>query len=95
MNGNKINRATSGLSNETLPGGELSFHSLFTAMTEGVAVHQMLYDETGKAVDYIIMDVNPSFEKNLGIPADKAKGAYASKLYGLTPPPISRSMNKF
>jgi PAS domain S-box-containing protein len=87
MNGNKKNRAFSELTEETLPGGELSFHALFTAMTEGVAVHQMIFDDDGKAVDYLIMDVNPSFEKNLGIPADKAKGALASKLYGLTPPP--------
>jgi len=66
---------------------ELNFYSLFTAMTEGVAIHQMIYDASGMAVDYIIRDVNPSFEKNLGIPAIKAKGALGSKLYGMTPPP--------
>jgi PAS domain S-box-containing protein len=66
---------------------EFDFHSLFTSMTEGVAIHQMIYDERGKAVDYIIRDVNPSFEKILDLPSDKAKGALASVLYGVTPPP--------
>ncbi|MGA3012940.1 MAG: PAS domain S-box protein [Bacteroidales bacterium] len=66
---------------------ELNFHSLFTAMTEGVAIHQMIYNDKGEAIDYIIREVNPSFEKNLGIPLDKAKGSLASELYGVTPPP--------
>ena len=66
---------------------ELNFHALFTAMTEGVAIHQMIYDANGKAIDYIIRDVNPSFEKNLGIPADKAKGALGSQLFRINPPP--------
>ena len=74
-------------SSENLPERELNFHSLFTAMTEGVAIHQMIYDASGKAVDYVIRDVNPSFEKNLGIPVDKAKGALATQLFGLNPPP--------
>ena len=66
---------------------EFDFHSLFTSMTEGVAIHQMIYDERGKAVEYIIRDVKPSFEKILDLPSDKAKGALASVLYGVTPPP--------
>lgn len=74
-------------SSEGIKQSELNFHSLFSAMTEGVAIHQMIYDANGKAVDYIIRDVNPSYEKNLGIPADKAKGCLATKLYGLTPAP--------
>jgi PAS domain S-box-containing protein len=76
-----------GSAKEVTMENELNFHSLFTAMTEGVAIHQMIYDDKGKAVDYIIRDVNPSFEKNLGIPSDKAKGSLASVLYGVKPPP--------
>jgi len=72
---------------EALMNSEMNFHSLFSAMTEGVAIHQMIYDNEGNAVDYIIRDVNASFEKNLGIPVDKAKGVHASILYGVTPPP--------
>jgi PAS domain S-box-containing protein len=81
------NPKNAGSEGEDIMENEFNFHSLFATMTEGVAIHQMIYDEKGKAVDYIIRDVNPSFEKNLGIPSDKAKGALASVLYGVTPPP--------
>jgi PAS domain S-box-containing protein len=87
MTGNQNNPKDTGSAAEATLETELNFQSLFTAMTEGVAIHQMIYDANGKAVDYIIRDVNPSFEKNLGIPADNAKGTLGSKLYGLTPPP--------
>lgn len=87
MTVNHNNPKDPGSATEATMESELNFHSLFTAMTEGVAIHQMIYDANGKAVDYIIRDVNPSFEKNLGIPADKAKGALGSKLFGQTPPP--------
>ncbi len=87
MTGNQNSMKHPRSASETIMESELNFHSLFTAMTEGVAIHQMIYDANGKAVDYIIRDVNPSFEKNLGIPADKAKGARGSKLFGVNPPP--------
>jgi PAS domain S-box-containing protein len=87
MTGNKNNSKDPGPISGAIMESELNFHSLFTAMTEGVAIHQMIYNANGKAVDYIIRDVNPSFEKNLGIPTDKAQGAYGSKLFGMTPPP--------
>ena len=81
MTGNQNNPKDPGSASEATMESELNFHSLFTAMTEGVAIYQMIYDANGKAVDYIIRDVNSSFEKNLGIPADKAKGALGSKLF--------------
>jgi len=87
MTGNQNNPKDPGSGVEAIMESELNFHSLFTAMTEGVAIHQMIYDANGKAVDYIIRDVNPSFEKNLGIPADEAKGVLGSKLFRLNPPP--------
>jgi PAS domain S-box-containing protein len=87
MTGNQNRNGDIGSDEKAIIETELNFHSLFTAMTEGVAIHQMIYDAGGKAVDYVIRDVNPSFEKNLGISAHKAKGAHASELYNLTPPP--------
>jgi PAS domain S-box len=38
--------------------------------------------EDGKPVDYRIIDVNPSYERIIGIPKSVAVGALASKLYG-------------
>jgi PAS domain S-box-containing protein len=67
---------------------DLNFRSLFEALTEGVAIHKMVYNGEGKAVDYIIQDVNPSFERTLGIPADKARGSLGSELYSSEAPPF-------
>ncbi len=66
---------------------DLNYLALFETMTEGVALHQMIYDDNGNAIDYLVKDVNPSFEKNLGIPAQKAKGSLGSKLYLADIPP--------
>jgi PAS domain S-box-containing protein len=87
MTNDKNSLKDSGSGGESFIESELNFRSLFTAMTEGVAIHQMIYNEDGIAIDYIIREVNPSFEKNLGIPAHKAKSEFASKLYGVNPPP--------
>ena len=56
-------------------------------MTEGVVLHDIVYDETGKAVDYIITDVNPTFSSITGLTKEIAIGKKASKLYGTGKPP--------
>jgi signal transduction histidine kinase len=70
------------LAAEALRDSESRFRSLFEAMNEGVVLHEVLYDEAGQAVDYVILNVNPAFEKILNIPHDQAVGARASQLYG-------------
>jgi PAS domain S-box-containing protein len=47
---------------EVLRKSEERYHTLFTAMTEGFAIHELLTDESGKPVDYRFLDVNPAFE---------------------------------
>ena len=41
--------------------------SLYSSMSEGLAIHDLVYDDNGKAIDYIIKDVNPAFEKITGL----------------------------
>jgi len=60
---------------------EEKFRNLFDAMDEGVALHELIFDEQGRPVDYIITEVNPAFEHETGIPVYKARGARASILY--------------
>ena len=57
-----------------LSDSEHKFRTLFENLTEGVALHEMIYDENGKAVDYRILDINPSYEKHTGLLHKKAKG---------------------
>jgi two-component sensor histidine kinase/PAS domain-containing protein len=66
---------------------EKRFRALYASMTEGVAVHDIIPDETGSATDYRITEVNPAFSAITGIPADKAVGAHGSILYGAGKPP--------
>lgn len=67
---------------EELRENEEKFRSLFQNMSEGVALHQLLYDADGRALDYRIVDVNPAYEKQTGISLQTAKGKLASQVYG-------------
>jgi PAS domain S-box-containing protein len=72
---------------EALKNSEAKFRELFTQMSEGFALHQVIYNDEHKAIDYKIIDINPAFEKQVGITAEKAKEAFASELYGVSPAP--------
>ncbi len=71
---------------EALRESEEKFRELFLNMTEGVALHEMIY-EGEKAVDYRILDINPAYENHTGLSQKKACGLLASKLYGTGTPP--------
>jgi PAS domain S-box-containing protein len=47
------------------------FRSLFSNMTNGFALHQVIRDASGKMVDYRFIDVNPAFEKMTGLPRSR------------------------
>jgi len=63
------------------------FASLFTHMSEGVALHELVFGEGGACVDYRILEVNPRYESQVGIPRDRAVGRLGSEVYGVTPAP--------
>jgi len=62
---------------------EQKFRTLFETMGEIVAIHDLVVDQSGKPVDYQIIDCNPSFATLLGIPRERALGNLASKVYGV------------
>lgn len=66
---------------------EAKFRTLFEAMTEGVALHEVVYAPDGTATDYRIVAVNPAFERHTGIEAARARGQLGSALYMASPPP--------
>lgn len=59
------------------------YESLFNSMGEGVATHEMIYNEKGEPVDYRILNTNPGFEVHTGIPRGKVNGKLASVAYGI------------
>jgi PAS domain S-box-containing protein len=71
-----------------------SLEALFKNMKEGVAFHEIVFDDKGKPVDYRLTDVNSSFEEITNIPKDQAIGKLASELYGTGEPPFLKIFAK-
>lgn len=54
---------------EALAKSEQKYRTLFSEIREGFGLHEMIYDEKGRPVDYRFLDVNPAFEKLTGLSA--------------------------
>ncbi|MFA4862030.1 PAS domain S-box protein [Methanoregula sp.] len=72
---------------ESLRMSEDRFHTLYTHMTEGAALHELTCDEHGVPEDYLIVETNPAFETHLGIARDAVIGKTSRQAYGVTEPP--------
>ena len=72
---------------EALVESEVKFHSLYSSMSEGVAIHEIVYNHHHDAVDYIITDVNQAYEDILGFKKKDVIGKKASEIYGIGNPP--------
>jgi len=73
---------------QALSDSEKKYRSLYSAMSEGVCLHEIVYDESDRAVDYRIIDVNPAYESIISLDRDDAIGKRASELYGTGKPPF-------
>lgn len=60
---------------------EERYRLLFESMNTGLALHEMLYDDTGKPYDYRYLKVNKAFEQMIGIAAEKIIGKTAKELF--------------
>ena len=65
---------------------EVRYRSLYTAMDEAVALHEVIYDADSKAVDFVVLDVNPAYEVNVGIKNLDIVGRRISERFN--PPPF-------
>ena len=59
---------------EALHKSDERYHTLFTGMSEGFAIHELLVDESGKPVDFRFLEVNPAFERLTGLRREKVLG---------------------
>ena len=66
---------------------EQHFRSLFNHMFEGVALHRLVYDESGKAINYEIVDVNDQYERILNLRREDVVHRFATDVYGTPEPP--------
>jgi PAS domain S-box-containing protein len=73
---------------EALKLSEEKYHTLYNNMQEGVALHELVCDETGLAVEYRIVDVNPKFESIIDITSDTIINKLSTEAYGTSLPPF-------
>lgn len=67
---------------EAVKTSDQEYEALCEVMQAGICLHEMVYDASGKAVDYRIIETNKAFAELAGIPGHKSRGALASELYG-------------
>jgi len=67
---------------EALRESETRFRSLFSGMTEGVALHEVIYDGEGRAINYRILEVNARYETILHLGRQAVVGRLATEAYG-------------
>jgi len=72
---------------EALRENEEKFRSLYNSMSEGVCLHELIYNDNQDAIDYRILDVNPKYEEILGLEKEDIINRPASKAYSVSEPP--------
>jgi len=73
---------------------EDSLVSLFTTMSEGFCLHEVIYDSGKKPVDYRIIDVNPAYENITSIKKEDAVNKNASIVYGTGEAPFIEEFSR-
>ena len=73
---------------ESEKASEIRFRTLFETMSEGMALHELVLDTQGKALDYRILDVNPAFVNQTGMAQERVLGKLATEVYGLDRAPF-------
>ncbi|PVV85118.1 histidine kinase N-terminal 7TM domain-containing protein [Dehalogenimonas alkenigignens] len=66
---------------------ESRLRSLYNNMAEGVALHHLIFDDSGHPVNYRIIDANLQFERILGIDREAILGKTATEAYGVQEAP--------
>ncbi len=72
---------------EKLRESEEKLRTLFGSMTELVALHELVFNDEGKVINYRITDCNSSFTKITGIQKEDAIGKLATDVYQTETPP--------
>jgi len=72
---------------EALRESEEKLQALFSAMTEMVVLHELVFDENGMPCNYRILDCNQAFCRITGIKKETAVGKTATQFYKTETPP--------
>lgn len=66
---------------------EEKLRTLFSSMTEMVALHEMVFDDKGRAVNYRITGINSAYCNITGMKEENILGKLATEIYGNSEPP--------
>lgn len=69
-------------SDKALRSNEEKLRTIYSSMNEGMGLHEIIYNESKKAIDYRIVEINPAFETILNLMRKDVVGHLASKVYG-------------
>jgi PAS domain S-box-containing protein len=75
------------LAEQAVRESEEKLRALYQSMNEGLALHELIQDASGRPVDYRILDVNPAFESMVGVSREAVVGGLGSVVYGTQQPP--------
>jgi len=66
---------------------ESSFRTLFNTMNESLCVLELVRDADGTPVDFLVRDVNPAYERTLGLSRSQVLDKRVTEIFGLKAPP--------
>ncbi|HPU25710.1 MAG TPA: PAS domain S-box protein [Phycisphaerae bacterium] len=72
---------------EALRESEQRFRGLFESMSDGVILCRMIYDETGRAINYTPINMNPAAERMFNLDCRAAVGQPVTALLQVAEPP--------
>ncbi len=72
---------------ETLRKSEEKYRSLYTAMNEGVCIHEIIPGKNGEVSDYLILDVNPAYEEMFNVKRSAVISKKTSEVFKTGIPP--------
>ncbi|RPI91875.1 MAG: PAS domain S-box protein, partial [Chloroflexi bacterium] len=67
---------------------EEKLRRLYHSMNEGLAVHELVCNESGQPIDYGYLDMNPAAEGITGLKREAVLGKLASEIYTTEEPPF-------
>jgi PAS domain S-box-containing protein len=82
------------IAEDKLKESEEKLSTLFSSMTEMVAMHDLVYNTNGEVINYRITDCNNSYLKNIGIKRENAIGKLATDVYKEPNPPYLEEFSR-
>jgi PAS domain S-box-containing protein len=79
---------------EKLRESEEKFSTLFSSMTEMVALHEVVFNDKGEAINYRITDCNNVYTQITGIKKEYAVGKLATEVYQSETPPYLKEFSQ-